>query len=946
MASTDGEILIKTKVDTSGIETGQKKIGQTMSKLSNSFSKNFDRGLTSATKNFNKISTSFTKLASTGMNGVSRIVDKGTKNIAKRIDANTSSITKRASSKFSNLAQSITGIFASFGAVLGTVALVDFFKKSVDASNELENALIGLQSIVEGQGKSFTKAKSFIEDYVKDGLVPAANATTAYKNLAMRGYSQTQIEQVMTALKDSAAFGRQSSLTLGNAVQSATEGLKNENSILVDNAGVTKNVSKMWQDYAKEIGVSVTNLTQQQKIQAEVNGIMQETRFQTGDAAKVANTFSGVTAALSYAFTNLKRAAGDFIKPILQALIPAITTAINWLTKLFDVLAKITAVLFGKKISTSTNAVAQNAQATQEATAGTLDNTNDLANATKKANKQAEKQLASFDEIQKISENIAESADSGGSSAGAGSVPDTDLSADIGFADIDVEGVGILENALNRIIPLIQHINELFTQGFKKGFGDIDTSQIESSLGRIKTVLKNIFTDVDVTSAAKKAADSFIVAFGTMVGAISSIGVSIATGIVGGIAKFLESSQDTIKTDLIQMFDIISEINGIVADWWSAISNIFSVLAGENAQNLVATVLEIFYTMASNITTLCLKIGRDVLKLVTEPITKNQEAIKQLLNDGLGFLNNWWSNISILISGFMQTLQKNYDMFIKPTFDRITELLTIIVGKVVDVWTKNILPILNNLSNKFREVIENQIIPAWDTMLEAMKPIFDFLFWAWDNLLKPLVLWLVDNFLMQVTNVIETISNLSEEAFAVIGTIFAGIADLAKGVSDFLAGVFTGDWERAWNGIKEIFAGVFNSMASIAKSVINTIISLLNAIIRSTNNAVSAMSKIPGMGWLNFRIPEIPRLAQGAVIPPNKEFLAILGDQKQGTNIETPLQTMIDAFNAALEQNSNTSNGQNITVVLELDKRELAKAVYKLNNQETQRVGIRLGGAY
>lgn len=877
MASTDGEILIKTKVDTDGIKTGKNKIEKSISSLSKSFK---SLGLV-------------------------------------------------------------------IGAAFGVNAIVNFSKSAIQASNELENALIGLQSIVEGQGKSFTKAKSFIEDYVKDGLVPAANATTAYKNLAARGYSQTQIEQVMTALKDSAAFGRQSSLTLGNAVQSATEGLKNENSILVDNAGVTKNVSKMWQDYAKEIGVSVTNLTQQQKIQAEVNGILEETRFQTGDAAKVANTFSGVTAALSYAFTNLKRAAGDFIKPILQALIPAITTAINWLTKLFDVLAKITALLFGKKISTSTNAVAQNAKATQEATAGTLDNTNDLANATKKANKQAEKQLASFDEIQKISENIAENADSGGSSAGASSsAPDSDSSTDIGFTDIDVEGVGILENALNRIIPLIQHINELFTQGFKKGFGDIDTSQIESSLGRIKTVLKNIFTDVDVTSAAKKAADSFIVAFGTMVGAISSIGVSIATGIVGGIAKFLESNQDTIKTDLIQMFDIISEINGIVSDWWSAISNIFSVLAGENAQNLVATVLEIFYTMGSNITTLCLKIGRDVLKLVTEPITKNQEAIKQLLNDGLIFLNNWLTNISIFISGFVQTIQKYYDMFIKPIFDRFTELLTIVAAKVIEVWTKNVLPTLNNLSNKFREVIENQIIPAWDTMLEAMKPIFDFLFWAWDNLLKPLVLWLVDNFLMQVTNVIETISNLSEEAFAVIGTIFAGIADLAKGVSDFLAGVFTGDWERAWNGIKEIFAGVFNSMAGIAKSVINTIISLLNMIIRSANTAIAAMSKIPGMGWLNFRIPEIPRLAQGAVIPPNKEFLAILGDQKQGTNIETPLQTMIDAFNAALEQNSNTSNAQNVTVVLELDKREFAKAVYKLNNQETQRVGIRLGGAY
>lgn len=55
---------------------------------------------------------------------------------------------------------------------------------------------------------------------------------------------------MMNRFKDSAAFGRQSSLSLGEAVKSATEGIKNENSILVDNAGVTKNVSMMWEEYA------------------------------------------------------------------------------------------------------------------------------------------------------------------------------------------------------------------------------------------------------------------------------------------------------------------------------------------------------------------------------------------------------------------------------------------------------------------------------------------------------------------------------------------------------------------------------------------------------------------------------------------------------------------------------------------------------------------------
>ena len=84
---------------------------------------------------------------------------------------------------------------------------------------------------------------------------------------------------------------------------------------------------------------------------------------------------------------------------------------------------------------------------------------------------------------------------------------------------------------------------------------------------------------------------------------------------------------------------------------------------------------------------------------------------------------------------------------------------------------------------------------------------------------------------------------------------------------------------------------------------------------------------------------KIPRLAKGAVIPPNREFLAVLGDQKQGTNIETPLDTMLQAFKQAL---SEGGYGQNQTVVLELDGRELGRTIVRLGKQENNRVGSKL----
>ena len=132
---------------------------------------------------------------------------------------------------FSNTLKKLVGIV---GIAFGTAAIANFAKEAVNAASSLNDAWMGLESIVAGQGKSFNKAKSFINDYISDGLVPLENAVTSYKNLAARGYSSDQIEQTMTALKDAAAFGRQSSYSLGEAVATATEGLKNENSILVN----------------------------------------------------------------------------------------------------------------------------------------------------------------------------------------------------------------------------------------------------------------------------------------------------------------------------------------------------------------------------------------------------------------------------------------------------------------------------------------------------------------------------------------------------------------------------------------------------------------------------------------------------------------------------------------------------------------------------------------
>ena len=203
----------------------------------------------------------------------------------------------------------------------------------IKAFNDFNNSMVGLRSIVQGTGASFQEAQGFIDDFISDGLIPASDAATALKNLLARGFELGEAVTIMNRFKDAAAFGRQASLSLGEAVRSATEGLKNENSVLVDNAGVTKNVSVMWKEYAETLGKSVNDLTLAEKRQAELNGIMHETRFQLGDAAKYAKEFAGAQAKNAAESLKLSQALGSSMAPVLQAIYEILNPIISVLTE-------------------------------------------------------------------------------------------------------------------------------------------------------------------------------------------------------------------------------------------------------------------------------------------------------------------------------------------------------------------------------------------------------------------------------------------------------------------------------------------------------------------------------------------------------------------------------------------------------------------------------------
>ena len=297
-------------------------------------------------------------------------------------------------------------------AVAAIQKVVSEVKKLTDAYAENEAAQMGLSSILTAQGKDLNAAKAWLKSYTKDGLIPMMDAYTAYKRLAAAGYSDEQTQSILTNLKDSAAFNRQGSMTMGEAIKSAAEGIKNENSILVDNAGVTKNLSVIWDEYAASIGKTAATLTDAEKRIATTQGIMRETAFQTGDAAKYANTLAGAQAALKAQTKMLSSALGSMFAPALQQCIPHVTALLERLTALAEKAGQVMAILFGTSSATS-----QTSSNTSKLANSTQQVSTNLGSAAKKA-KDYKNALLGIDEINRLGtpDTGSDSGSGGGSS--------------------------------------------------------------------------------------------------------------------------------------------------------------------------------------------------------------------------------------------------------------------------------------------------------------------------------------------------------------------------------------------------------------------------------------------------------------------------------------------------------------------------------------------------
>ena len=194
--------------------------------------------------------------------------------------------------------------------------------------------------------------------------------------------------------------------------------------------------------------------------------------------------------------------------------------------------------------------------------------------------------------------------------------------------------------------------------------------------------------------------------------------------------------------------------------------------------------------------------------------------------------------------------------------------------------------------------------------------------------------------------------------------LFTFFKNIFQGLADFLSGVFTGDWKKAWEGIKKFAMAPIEAVKSFFEKIFGT--DLGESIKGGLNTLIDLVNRF--IGWLNEKlhfswdgltilgkelfpagivrlanIPSIPRLAQGAVLPANKPFLAMVGEQRHGTNVEAPLDTIKQAVAEVLGQLGGT---QEFTAEQPIEIRLDGEVLYRAMERIRAARGVQIGGAF
>ena len=1007
----DGKVVIETGLDSTGLKKGLNNLKPQFTEMGNT-----------GTKAMNQISTS--------MNG--------------------------ATKSMSSLKSSLKGIIGTLGLVFSLKALINFGQQAVDVASDLTEVDNVVQKAFGNmRGEMDALADSSIKNLGISRLEAYQTGSTFMAmGKSMLTSSQDAKDMALNLTKLSANMAsffntsnKYAAIALKSIYTGETETLKQYGVVMTE-------VNLKQFALAQGITKSYNEMSQSEKVMLRYQYVMQQLGYIGDDFIDTQDSWANQTRVLKEQWKEFLGVVGTGIITVLTPLVKALNMIMGRMIAIAKSIGSVLSSVFGIQIQSAnqvSGAISDTAGAFDDATTAI----GDYDTATKKASKTASKSLASFDKLNNTMTSQSDSGTGAGGAGGGGGLATSDISsgADSAIDQTNSKINTILDSVKKRLLELV----DLVKKGFKNGLGtDFDASikRTQKHLASIGKQLQDIFTNPSVINAADNWANNVAYALGQLAGSTVSIGQTIVENLVGGVDSFLSKDSGYITDRIVGLFDISSRVAQITGNLSTAIAEIFTVFRSDTAKNITGDFMGINADLALGFMELTGRLSSDLYNLIAQPIIDNKDKIQQAIMGLLEPISIAMDTIHGAIKNTFEQIFNVYDEYLAPAFQNITDGFSSLVGSLLDVWNSQIAPFLTTVATEIQTLWETHLQPFVNNLITLVGKIVLVISELWKNVLEPLIAWIVANVVPVIIPILQTMVKTVSSVIGTIADILSGIMETLGGIIDFIVGIFTGDWSLAWQGVQEIFTGIwnaltgfisgiwstiksiftgaisiivqfiktgfnvvktvittifggiktfisniwngiksvvmgivntlkngitaaFNGIKSVITSVMNTISSVIsrvwnaiwgtikrvingilsgiesmvNGIIGGFNSMIKALNHlhfsipdwVPGLGGgsLGFNLSTIsrvslPRLATGAVLPANQPFLSVVGDQKHGTNIEAPLDTIKQALKETL-QGMNMSD--NSPIVIEIDGKEVFRAIRNQDRQFIKQTG-------
>ena len=838
---------------------------------------------------------------------------------------------KNINSSVSQLSGKLGTLKTKIAAAFSVAAIVAFGKKALETAasvNAANSAMSQTFGELEGAASAAITRVADESGILETRLKSTATGIYAFaKTSGMDSASALgMMEEALQVAADSAAYYDRSLEDTSETLKSFLKGnYANDAALGLSATEYTRNAAAM-----KLYGKSFQNLSEAQKQLTLLQMVKDANDLSgaTGQAAREADGWENVIGNLKEAWKQLIAVIGQ---PVLKLAIPVVqsmTAALQRMTEVANAAWRALQKVFGWEDADAIQAATK----AQQKLTGAVEET---ADAQKGA-------LAGFDEIQTLSDKSAETATA---SAGAdAALEDLTKVADKDGGKIPLEfdtsgietAVKAIQTAVGRIKAILSSLARWAETTIKPQFGKLFDA-ITPALPAIQTKVQEAFSGL--SGIASQAFSGLKTNIEKVFANVGTLAAPLGNYFTVQLPELISAGITSIGTILLGLFDTFNLVFGDIMD-----------IAAEFADGFLSYVLPVLTEFGTQSMITLTQVFEHVKKIFD---TVWSEGIAPFFERIAKYWNEAWASV-----------KKVWDARGKPIFDGIRGVFKNMGEMIMNVWTGLIKPVWDNFMQSLDWLWEKHMKPLWDNVLEFVASLIECATNIYNNAIAPIVKWVQGYLYPILANTINTIWNIISDVAGFFMDIISSIIQACTGVTEFLSGVFTLDFQRAFDELQEITNSFANAGIALFEGAVNIIIDLINGMINGVvtgiNVVINALNSIkfdvpdwvPIWGGKHFginlspltapQIPKlsIPRLATGAVIPPNREFLAVLGDQSQGTNIEAPLETIKQAFREALAESGGS--GRQMNVVLQVGRRELARTVVELSREEQQRVGMRI----